>query len=81
MKMNKAGKFKSDPLCKVRDGSKSPPVCTQPDGIRLYDDSQDDPYMEDDRKIRLQHVPIIGKEDCLVLNVYKPGEPSKYIDY
>ena len=57
----------------VRDGTRDPPVCPQADALRLYDDSLDDPYIEDDRKIRLQHVPVVGKEDCLVLNVYKPG--------
>lgn len=64
-----AGPWAAD---RVRDGTKDPPVCLQPDAIKLYDDSQDDAHLEEDRKIRVQKVPIVGKEDCLVLNVYKP---------
>ena len=57
----------------VRDGTLAPPICPQPDPMALYDDSYDDPRVEDDRLIRLSHIPVIGQEDCLVLNVYRPG--------
>ena len=62
----------------IRDGTREPQICPQPDRSALFDDKTDDPHVDDDRLSRLKSLPIIGSENCLNLNIYRPGIILRY---
>ena len=61
------------PWTNMFDGTKAPPSCPQPKVSAFFNDKYDDPHIEDHRRQRLRNIQVVGKEDCLKLNIYKPG--------